>query len=118
MTVDPPPLLASEHRRTLEQHDPADCRLERSLEERPRAESELLGRIGRGGRGLRHSEPELLLDRLEDGPEEVALVGVLVIEGAARHAGARDQILRGRRGIAFFGEELGRDPDETLLGLA
>jgi hypothetical protein len=69
-----------------------------------RRESAPRRRLG-GGRE-RDALAEVALDLLEHRPEEVLLVGVLMIEGAPRHAGTGDQILGGGSGKAALTEEL------------
>ena len=89
------PGLPAEHRRAVEQHDALDLGLAAGLEPAERADAQHGERIGRAGghRGARGALGHLGLDLLEDGGEELALVGELVVEGPARHAGRAHDLL-------------------------
>src|SRR5262245_37400306 len=117
LLVDPSPFLPPEGRRPVDEHDAADVRLGRQLEGRPHARTEPRPRVGLAHGRHRDTLGEILLDRLEHGPEEIPLVPILMAEGPAGHAGPAHQLLHRGAGIAALGEQIPRRPDEPLLGL-
>ena len=64
------------------------------------------GSVGaRGHRGARRALGHLGLDLLEDRREQLALVGELVVERAARDAGRAHDLLGADAGVAALGEQ-------------
>ena len=97
---------AGEDRRRVDDAHAADRRVERGVEVGLRAEPELLDRVvGLHGRD-RHPVHHLLLELLHHRPEEVLLVGEVVVERAAGHAGPAHDLLPTRCREAALAEQL------------
>ena len=99
------PHVARQHRGRVEQHDAAHLRRRRGVEERRRAPAQLLHRVVGRHRGGHRGRRELALDLLVDRPEQLFLGREVVVERAACHAGALDDVLPPGRGEAPFREQ-------------
>ena len=108
----------AEDRRAVEQHDALDLGLAARLEPAEGADAQhgerIAGARGDGGPGgaLGH----LGLDLLEDRGEQLALVGELVVERAARDAGRAHDLLGADAGVPALGEERPGGGDRARRG--
>jgi len=99
LTPDPP----TEHGGRVDEHDLLDLRLGARLQERGAAGDELVPRVEIGcGYLVAH----LLVNLLEQGPEEPLLAAKVVIEGALCHAGPAGYLGHAHARVAVAGEQL------------